>query len=128
MLVTGGIVIEERDEDAAYDKWRQEQVDNERKYPDEKTLVARGKYATLAAERRDALKGLQADMVAASNCASRVLRSASGKTEDIEVVQEELDTMGKRVGAAFEHVQVLAALALHLEELKPAAWGKGEAE
>lgn len=99
-----------------------------RDFPVDEVLIARGKYSTLAGERRDALKGLQEDMTALANYASRILRAASARDSDIEFVRAELETASRRLGSALGHVQALGTLAPQLADLKPFAWGKGEPE
>lgn len=97
-----------------------------RDFPEAEILLARGKYATIAGERRQALKGLQEDMTALQSKASLILRMAAMREMDFEGLTAELDKASRALGEALLYVQTLITLAPQLEELKPLAWPKGE--
>lgn len=93
-------------------------------FPADDVLVARGKYSTLASERRNILKALRNDMEALAEYARRVLRSV----DDLSFAEEELLNVGRRIGAAQGRLHDLRTLAPQLAELKPLAWGEKEPE
>lgn len=117
-----GFVYEEEDQDEAYDKWRQEQVDNEYRYPDTDVLIARGKHSTLSSERRAALKKLRDDMEAIAGYASRILRSV----EDREFAGDQFGHAEGRFSRAKEMLVEIAELDTQIKALRPAAWGNAK--
>lgn len=90
-------------------------------FPDNETLIARGKYATLASERRTHMKALRDEIEAVVNNARRALQ-----TEDLEFALEQSQAARGHIDNATSRLQMLTAVAHHLEELKPLAWGKKE--
>ena len=92
-------------------------------FPPDDVLVARGKYSTIASERRTLLKGLREDMEALAENARRVLR-----TEDLEFCLEQAESARARVARALERLEKLRSVAEQLDELKPLAWGQKEPE
>lgn len=90
-------------------------------FPEADVLVARGKYSTLASERRALLKGLRDDIEAITNNARRALQ-----TEDLHFAIEQAKAARDHIDSALGRLLVLSALAAHLTELKPLAWGQKE--
>lgn len=88
-------------------------------YPDEATLVARGKYATLSHERREQLKRVQ------SIC-SFIVTAAQGALRDSEHMPPEdishiLDLERCLVNLKDARSRIVS-LASEMVELKPFAW------
>lgn len=93
-------------------------------FPADDVLIARGKYSTLAGERRDALKRMRDGLEGMVNCAGRVLR----RPDDLELMAEELVNAKRFISGVQDTFGQLLVLHTHLEELKPLAWGKEKAE
>ena len=107
-----------RDEDDAYEYFRQREID-EMDFPSEETLIARGKYATLSAERRDLLRELRQDAEAIADNARRIIKAA----EDVDFAQDEAMKAASRIGIAQTRIHRLGELAALRDELRLAAWG-----
>jgi hypothetical protein len=93
-------------------------------FPSDAILIARGKYSTLAKERRTLMKGMQKDIEVLANNAHRILRAP----EDLKLAQDEADRAAERLEAAQEKLDQLTALAPLLAALEPEAWGDGKEE
>lgn len=107
-------------EDEAYEAARQEKVDAENVYfPVHDILIARGKYSTLASERRELLKAMREDLEISAGSAGRTLRSP----DDLEFVGAQIMSMDQAVERLKERYARLAIVRKALDELKPAAWG-----
>ncbi len=89
-------------------------------YPADDVLLARGKYATLGARKRDALKRLQEHMESVTAQARHVLRF----DEDAAVAMSFYVAMQGRINDTGAVLDDLATLQSELDALKPAAWGK----
>jgi hypothetical protein len=94
-------------------------------FPAEDVLIARGKYSTLASERRAIFKALRGDMEAIVGCCQRALRIDA---EEIAFTLEQTALAKRRIDSAVERLAQAALLTHHLEELKPLAWGQKEPE
>lgn len=92
-------------------------------FPADPVLIARGKYSTVAAERRALMKHLRDTCESISSCAGRVLRAP----DDVDFMSEQATTLATLSERALGAVRQLKGLASHLDELRPVAWG-GKAE
>lgn len=88
-------------------------------FPSDDVLLDRGRYATLASQRRLLLKLLRDDMEALANYARRILRAA----EDIPYAQTELTLAEERLTASKKRLATLWELEPQIAQLKPLAWG-----
>lgn len=88
-------------------------------FPDDDVLIARGKYSTVASERRAYLKELRATCESISGCAARVIRAP----DDITFMNEQAAMLATLTERALGTVRQLEGLASHLDELRPVAWG-----
>lgn len=112
-------------EDKGYDKLRQEEVDNETVFfPDAETLTARGKYSTIASERRELLRSMRDDLETIAGSAGRTLRMP----EDTGFIQLQIMSIRAALERLETHYKRIAALQAALNELRPPAWGKGTPE
>ncbi len=89
-------------------------------FPDDATLLARGRYATLGASKRDHMKKLHGFMGRLTDQARVVLRY----DEDAEVAYTVFMAMQGNMDEAAATIGQLAELTKAMDELKPAAWGK----
>lgn len=89
-------------------------------FPDDAVLVARGKYATLGASKRDHMKKLHGVMSRLTDQARVVLRY----DEDAEVAYAVFMAMQGNMDEAASTIGQLAELTKEMDELKPSAWGK----
>ena len=120
--MSGYVVPETNDRaDEAYDAARQEEVDNVTiVYPSPDTLTARGKYATLASERRDILRTIREGCEAIASYAGRTLRTP----DDTGFIGLQIESMRNAVERIRPMHARLAVVQLALNELKPSAWGE----
>lgn len=110
------------DEDEAYDAWRQRQVDEiEEDYPSDAVLLARGKYSTLASEKRELFKELRDLMEHAVGHCTRTLR----QVEDIAFMREQYSALQLAVAKMEVIIARLDQLSRALADLKPIAWADG---
>ena len=119
----GGYVVESTDdiEPDAYDKVRQKEIDNVMiTYPDDATLQARGKYSTLASERRDLLKAMSDVLRDLSSYAGKALRLP----DDVGFISLQLDSISVGVDRLKELNARYSVIRRSLNELKPSAWGE----
>lgn len=93
-------------------------------FPPDDVLIARGKYSTLASERREILKGLQKDAQQIANTAHKLLRGL----DDVTCAQAEANYIEEVIGDAQTKLELLATLAPVMGELQPLAWGKHKEE
>jgi hypothetical protein len=91
-------------------------------YPAQDVLVARGKYSTLAGERRALLREMRDGLEGLVNCSGRVLR----RPDDLVLMEDELRAMKALIGKVDGTFSHLVVLHTHMEELKPLAWGAKE--
>ena len=118
----GGYVVESTDdlEPDAYDKVRQKEIDNVTiTYPDDATLHARGKYSSLASERRDLRRKMREELESIMSYAGRTLRTP----DDTGWIGLQVDSMRNVVDSLATMQKRLSALQTAINELKPAAWG-----
>lgn len=88
-------------------------------FPADPVLIARGKYSTVAAEKRDGLRELRNLCESISGCAARVIRAPS----DMVFMTEQAAALGSLTERALAKVAEINGLQEHLNELKPLAWG-----
>lgn len=91
-------------------------------FPSDLVLIARGKYSTLASERREQLKELRDTCERISGCAARVLRAP----DDMGFMTEQAAVLATLTERALGTVRQLNGLHSHLDELRPVAWGGKE--
>lgn len=88
-------------------------------YPDDSTLLARGKYSTLTHERREQLKRVQA-------ICSTLVTAAQGALRDCESMPPEDLTHMRDIERCVTHLKDargrIVVLANDMLELKDAAW------
>lgn len=89
-------------------------------YPDDATLLARGKYATLGAKRRDHMKQLHDCMGAITDQARVVLRY----DEDAPTALAVFMAMQGRMQDAERIIADLTEIQSAMDDLKSIAWGK----
>lgn len=88
-------------------------------FPAEDVLIARGKYSTVASEKRDGLRELRDLCESISGCASRVIRMPN----DMVFMTEQAAALGSLAQRALSKVAEIQVLQEHLNQLKPIAWG-----
>ena len=90
-------------------------------FPSDEVLIERGRYATVAAERRALLKALRDDMEAITEIARRVMRSLPEQYENAAV---EILRAKDHILKADQRMFALCAVEGQLDELRPLAWAK----
>ena len=93
-------------------------------FPDDATLLARGKYATLGSERRKRMKELRERMAAVTDQARVMLRF----DEDAKDAGPTFEAMQRQMERTGECLTELSALQIEMDALKPDAWGKERKE
>ena len=89
-------------------------------FPGDDVLLARGKYATLGSQKRDAMKQLQQQMEAITAQARHILRF----DEDAALALSFYEALQGRVSDTGDTLTRLAELQAELDVLKPLAWSK----
>ena len=112
-------------EDEGYEKARQEEVDALMiVYPNDATLAARGKYSTLASERRELLKAMREELETIVTYAGRTLRSPDA----VDMVGLQIDSM-RNVHENLKGLHArLCVVHAAMKDLKPSAWGDKHVE
>jgi len=90
-------------------------------YPAEPVLIARGKYATLGADKRALMKELHEHVSAITDQARLLLRHGDEKPE---LVQSFYDAMARRTDLTADTVAKLSEIHAEMEALRPEAWEK----
>jgi C4-dicarboxylate-specific signal transduction histidine kinase len=93
-------------------------------FPSDEVLIARGKYSTVNAERRERMAELQKRTGRITDQARVLLRYDDNAGESI-AMYEALVSEVKATGACLQRLTEVQA---ELDELKPAAWGKEQSE
>ena len=92
---------------------------------DDATLIARGRYATVASERRARLRELRDHAEAMAENARRIIRFSE---KDYEFAHEQADAAFKHAACAMDLVDAIEQLSQRLDELRPAAWANVKEE
>jgi precorrin-6B methylase 1 len=90
-------------------------------FPDEPTLIARGKYSTLMKERKEQIKRVQEICRTIQGNATLILTDSQKKPPDDARALEETIRSMENLKAARERI---VTLSLGLIELEPEAWPK----
>lgn len=94
-------------------------------FPDDATLIARGKYSTLSRERREQLSRIAKIGTTIIGTANAILRDCEERPPSDGAPLAMLETCLGNLKAAREK---LITLSLGMAELEPQAWGKDESE
>lgn len=89
-------------------------------FPAEDILIARGKYSTLASERRALYKAVRDDVEVIVGSCTRALHNIE---KDMEFSQEQAAIARKRIDNVLTKLSQATHLTEHLNGLKPLAWG-----
>lgn len=90
-------------------------------FPDEPTLIARGKVSTLNKERREQLERVQGICNMIVTEAQAVLKDCHAKPP---VNQSHLENLGKCIDNLYKSRERLITVGLGLNEYEPEAWPK----
>lgn len=94
-------------------------------YPGDEVLIARGKYATLASERRDALSDLRKHVSAVMNATQNIMRYG---VDEVEAACDAYARVRENFDTANHIITQLLTLQHSMDELRPSAWGKEKPE
>ena len=88
-------------------------------FPDRETLIARGKYATVNSERKDALSALRKEMESLMGYTGRILRAVELRTaDDTEFAEEQMASAERTLCRARAAMERANGLKHHLDELR----------
>lgn len=88
-------------------------------YPDDSTLIARGKYSTLSKERKEQIKRVQGVCTTMMTAAHNILQDCQAKPP---VNMAAYESMAKCLENAISARDRIAALCTEMAELEPMAW------
>ena len=94
-------------------------------FPDDPTLIARGKYATLASDRRDALADLRKHVAAVMSATQNIMRYG---VDEVEAACDAYASVRENFDTANHIITELLLLQHDMDELRPLAWGKEKPE
>lgn len=88
-------------------------------YPDDATLIARGKYSTLSKERKEQIKRVQAICTTMMTAAAHINQDCQARPP---VNMAAYESMVKCLENAISSRDRIAALCKEMAELEPLAW------
>ena len=88
-------------------------------YPDDATLIARGQYSTLTAERRECLRRLRTNAEALAENGRRILRDL----EEMAFAGEQIELVAEHAADARQIIKRISELDNMRDVLRSAAWG-----